>query len=777
MAKDGKFSLAKLNFFNRLDARARVFFLLGGFVGVILLVYLGTKFLSGEAATVGPSRVANAPAGLQSVPGGQQTPEYNRAVEQASMQRAQEAKVTGGSSIPTLMGFGGQQASQTGNPCIVCSDQSANIKDNLSGWVKQGKVTPEIQKALEELAAQNQPASAFAMQLNQLVKDGKLTPEQARLLLDQYTKQHANTLLQDSAKSMDDLIKAGLLPLDAANLLLQAQKDGMSTSAYAALLRALVRAGKISALTAQKLLAQYFQQRAKEIILKSIAVLHQMTQDGELTPDVEKQLVELENRMGPVDAFSSTLQSLLAAGKMTPIVAKKVLDEYQEQKTEIGSTGSIDQMLQDAEAAAYKELTDLLAEKKITQEVADYLRGLIQRRVSMDDFTNAVNTLVQQNKLTPEISKLKIADYQKIMGMTEVSRSLSNLQANNASITQYADELKRLVQIGALTPDEAARLMDEYQASLAKPSAVTTAAPSAAASPEFAKLQQRLQQGGGGTATQPPATPGQFQATQSQQNQQEALQAQQRQMQNIMNSMSDQAQSLVSAWQPAPMEHKAGTAEKPGTAGAAGGSSTSEATSTTTSSTSSLSNTPALIKSGTLLFAVLDTEANSDYPDSPIMATVVDGKYKGAKLMGKLVTTKGVAGQMDKITLNFTIMNTDDWPKSKGVTAYGVDPDTARTALASSVNYHYLQKFGAIMATSFLQGYASSITNAGTATTGIFGTSTTHPSLNPASKIAVGLGQVGTTLGNVTQNWVNIPPTVKVDSGVGLGILFMADVS
>ena len=122
-------------------------------------------------------------------------------------------------------------------------------------------------------------------------------------------------------------------------------------------------------------------------------------------------------------------------------------------------------------------------------------------------------------------------------------------------------------------------------------------------------------------------------------------------------------------------------------------------------------------------------------------------------------------------------MNQDDCEKSKAVTAYAIDPDKARTALATSVNYHYLQRFGAIMATSFMQGYATAITNAGTSTTGIFGTSTTHPSLSPSKSIAVGLGQVGTTLGTVTQNYVNIPPTVRVDSGVGLGILFMTDVS
>ncbi len=175
---------------------------------------------------------------------------------------------------------------------------------------------------------------------------------------------------------------------------------------------------------------------------------------------------------------------------------------------------------------------------------------------------------------------------------------------------------------------------------------------------------------------------------------------------------------------------------------------------------------------------MLDTAVNSDYPDTPVMATIVDGQFKSAKLLGKLMTAKNVAGQLDKVSLNFTLMNLDDWPASRTVTAYAIDPDTARLVMASQVDYHYAKRFGAIMATSFLQGYASAITTSGgTTTTGIFGTSTQSAALSPQQKIAVGLGQMGQTLGSTTQNYVNIPPTVKVDSGVGLGILFMADVT
>ena len=450
MADDQKFSFAKLNFFSRLDARARVFVLFGGLIGIIFLVYIGTKLLSGPTKTTGPSRVASAPQGLKLVPGGTQSAEYNRMVEQANLQRAKEAQVTGASAVPTLMGV--QQPMQMGNQCVICTEQEANVKNFLDAWVKQGKVTPEVVKTLTDLAAQNVPVAAYADQLNELVKAGKLTPEQARLLLEQYQKQHVNALANDSARSMDALIKSGGLPLDAANELLQSQKNKMSPNDYAALLQRLAKEGKISPQVAQQLLAQYTQQRAKEIILQSITVLHQMARNGEITPDVEKELIDLENRMVALDVVSTTLQRYISNGKIAPVVAKKIEDEYKQQKADIGSAGTMDGMLKDAEAAAYQEINELLQAGKITPDTATLLTNLIQKRVSMDEFTSAVNTLAQQKKLPAEVVSLKIADYRKVLGVLAAQQSLGNLQANNASSADYANELKRLVHSARYHP-------------------------------------------------------------------------------------------------------------------------------------------------------------------------------------------------------------------------------------------------------------------------------------------------------------------------------------
>ncbi|MBX3708604.1 MAG: hypothetical protein KIT56_01565 [Gammaproteobacteria bacterium] len=758
--------LTKLNFFSRLDARARVFVLFMVVLGIIVLVYLGTTYFAGGDQTLGPSRVAGAPAGLQSIPGGTtQTAEYQRALSQANIQRAEAAKMTGASAIPTQIHTG---AAFSPGSCVICSDQSANVKNFLDDWVRQGKLSPEAADLLGTLANKNVIVDEYAAALNSLIKDGKLTPEQARTLLEEYKKQHANAKLNETEKIMDDLIKSDKLPLTVANTLLEAQKKGQSQAEYSALLQNLVREGKISPAVAQQLLQQFNKQCLEEARDKHIVTINQMSSSGSVTQDVAKTLIDLTKKNTSVDEYTLELNRLIGQGKLTPAAAGSLSDAYRQVKAVCGSTGTVSALLQQAEQEAYQELSDLLSAGKISPDTAAQLSRLIQNNVSLDDYKATVHQLLQEKKLTPEIAQLKIGDYEKVKKFRDVQQRLASLQANNTSPTEYAEELKRLVAAGVITPEQAAQLMQEYQSLLSRP------AVGPVPGGEFGALQQKVQEGAGVS----PIPAGDF-ATAQAEVIQETAQERRARLEALMTTMTGQATQLISSWQPVTMQHREGTPDQPKEkqtgAGASSAASSSDASGSSTSGESS--GKDALIKGGTIMFGVLDTAVNSDYPNSPIMATLVEGKYKGARLLGKIVTTKGVSGQMDRVSLNFTMMNVDSWPKSKSVTAYGIDPDTARTVLASTVDYHYMMRFGAMFATSFLQGYASAITNAGTSTTGIFGTSTTHPELNPSSKLLVGLGQVGQTLGTATQNYVNRPPTVRVDSGVSLGILFMSDVT
>lgn len=179
-------------------------------------------------------------------------------------------------------------------------------------------------------------------------------------------------------------------------------------------------------------------------------------------------------------------------------------------------------------------------------------------------------------------------------------------------------------------------------------------------------------------------------------------------------------------------------------------------------------------KSGDIFYAVLETGVNSDTP-SPVMARIVDGPFKGAKAIGSLTR------QDDRVVLHFTTLNVQGMPRSIGFNAVAIDTETAHTALASDVDHHYLLRYGTLFASSFLAGAATTLQ--GASTNCFFGVCTTSgggtalSNLSNGQKIVYsGLGQVGTRLSQDT-NLSNMSPTVTVDSGTGVGLLLLADLT
>jgi hypothetical protein len=111
-----------------------------------------------------------------------------------------------------------------------------------------------------------------------------------------------------------------------------------------------------------------------------------------------------------------------------------------------------------------------------------------------------------------------------------------------------------------------------------------------------------------------------------------------------------------------------------------------------------------------------------------------------------------------------------------GINAVAIDPDTARTALASNVDSHYLLRYGSLMGSAFLEGLGEATMQSGSTFSNNFvGYSTSTAVLSGGQKTIVALGQVGQKLSNATAGFFNTPPTVTVNAGEGIGILFMAD--
>lgn len=258
--------------------------------------------------------------------------------------------------------------------------------------------------------------------------------------------------------------------------------------------------------------------------------------------------------------------------------------------------------------------------------------------------------------------------------------------------------------------------------------------------------------------------------------QQISAQQYQQQVNQIKAGMQGQAQQLFSSWQGVSNQSLvAGTPEKEkenkkggGKSGMGGGEGEN------IGMPPGVGGTGNTIKAGAVIYAVLNTAVNSDEP-SPVLATVVGGKYAGARLVGSLATTGQNA---QKLILRFNLMSLPDQEKSISINAVAIDPKTARTALSSDTDNHYIQRFGLVFAASFLQGLGQAVSTSGaTVTQNSQGqTTATNATLTSKQKAEVALGQVGQTASQIFSKDVNRPPTIQVYSGVGLGILFLGDV-
>lgn len=794
------FDFSKLNFFSKLDARSRVFVIFGGLIGFGLMVYFAVAYFSSGTAASGPSNVVGAPVNLTSKPGGQTSPLYRQTLQQANQVSGQRAASTGGSSISTLINPGQvndtmMSGGGTTDCTILCDEDAVDVGNTIENWIAKGNLKADVGKQLEDLAASNASVEDFAATLAQLVKEGKITPQQARTLLEEYTKQHKARQLAESSKVMDNYIKNGELSLDAANQLLELQRNNATPADYKAKLQELVQQGKLSQATANRLAQQYIQMRAKNIVQRSIASLKALVANNQLSQDIATVLIGLEEKMVSVDEYEARLNTYRNSGKIAPIIADGILAEFRQQKADIGALTSIETILKTAEKQAYKDLKDLQQAGKVTSDAAAEISNMMDKNVPMSEFQKRIAELVDEKKISPDAAQLLLSDYKKVKDQRSLADQLNDMQANNKSCEEQAAILKQAVAANVITPDDAAQMNGECAANKVAPATAGTTGPSGGPQSDFDKIKQRLEDAkaqdqadeqkklANAAAGESPvgSVPGGTEAFTEAQRQAaaEAQQARQAKIQNIASSMSGQVSQLLSAWAAPEMLHRQGSPDDDKTKGKGGASSSSSSSSSSTSTTTpGAAETPPLIKAGSIIFAVLDTAVNSDYPDSPVLATVVEGKFKGAKLLGKLVTTKGVSGQMDRVTLNFTIMNMDAWTKSKTTTAYAIDPDTAKTVLASEVDYHYMQRFGALMATSFLSGYGNAVTSSGGSTTqSAFGTSTQNATLSPSNKLAAAIGEMAKAVGQATKKYTERPPTVTIDSGVGLGILFMADVT
>ncbi len=235
------------------------------------------------------------------------------------------------------------------------------------------------------------------------------------------------------------------------------------------------------------------------------------------------------------------------------------------------------------------------------------------------------------------------------------------------------------------------------------------------------------------------------------------------------SQMSRQANALIGAWHTTSTQrYTVGSPpktdqEKASQTGAAGGAQ---------GAAGEAGGRPAMIKAGDIMFAVLDTAVNSDEP-GPVLAHIVTGPYKGAKLIGSIRRPANAK----RVILSFNVMSWPNYPHTIRINAVAMDQNTARIALSSHTNNHYLLRYGSLFASSFLEGVGDAIRTEATRVE-LNATSTTFQgkNLNGGEIAMIGGGKLGQRWGQQIAPIFNKPPTVKVYSGTGIGIFFSSDV-
>ncbi len=291
---------------------------------------------------------------------------------------------------------------------------------------------------------------------------------------------------------------------------------------------------------------------------------------------------------------------------------------------------------------------------------------------------------------------------------------------------------------------------------------------------------QGIPPGSQGAAPINPASNQQLQEIINKQNQQMAEQKYQQKIQQKSSDMLSSANQMLAEWKNvATQSYTAGNHEEDRAvvAGGAPGPAGVNIQETTTTVTNVSNVQVNMIKTGDVLFAVIDTSVNSDEP-GPILATIVSGKLKGTKLIGSF----NLPANASKMVITFNTMSIPGAPKTIPISAYAIDPNTARTALSSKTNNHYLMRYGSLFASSFLEGFGNAFQSANTTVT-IGGTGggnnvTVQNGIGRSTleNAVIGLATVGKTWGQQAQVLFNTPTTVEVYSGTPVGILFTQDV-
>lgn len=177
-----------------------------------------------------------------------------------------------------------------------------------------------------------------------------------------------------------------------------------------------------------------------------------------------------------------------------------------------------------------------------------------------------------------------------------------------------------------------------------------------------------------------------------------------------------------------------------------------------------------ILPAGTIEYAQLITEANSDVP-GPVLAQVVSGPLKGSRILGGFETHD--EGD-EYLTLDFDTIVIDGI--SHPIDAIAINPDTANPGMVTEVDHRYFSRVILPAAASFIEGVGSAIAETGgTRVTVDNGTVIEEKDdLNSREEFYKGVGKAASKVSEFVDDEASkIKVLIRVAPGTPIGVLFV----
>ena len=173
-----------------------------------------------------------------------------------------------------------------------------------------------------------------------------------------------------------------------------------------------------------------------------------------------------------------------------------------------------------------------------------------------------------------------------------------------------------------------------------------------------------------------------------------------------------------------------------------------------------------LVPAGHGVYARTITGSSSDQP-GPIIVVAESGPIAGDRMIGSF-TRRG-----DRLVVTLTSLTLPSG-KSVAIDALMVAPDSMETAVASSVDQHYVSRFVLPVAAAFVQGLGQALAQSNAVVqSSPLGGVTQFYHLNLGQEIGVAAGTAGQIGGGLITAAAPHGPTVALAANVDVGVLFL----